>query len=245
MHRVLVVTLTAAALCGCADEGTTAATPIVVGLEVGGTAPAAVDVHGRAVTFTVASLCVAGIETFAGEAVLAARAASHEWVFAVRDVLSFASAHAHPGHYEAGGTMGEVQGPVVVDLLSSTPAVLNGDGISGHHGSASLTLCDDDALGGAVRLAGTVVLDDGSTRAFAFSAAAADVIEGIPVNVDATGDLALLLQVQLAQFSARADFSTDAVAASSDDMFVAASGTQIDNAFVRALQASSTYVFSK
>lgn len=247
MQRSFVIPLIAAALGGCTDDSTAAATPIVLGLDVGGTGGAAVDVQGRAVTFTSASLCVSGVETFEGEAVLAARATPHDWVLAARDALSFASAHAHPGHYEAGGTMGEVQGPVVVDLLATTSASLTGDGISGHHGSASLTLCDDDTIGGAVRLAGTVTLDDGTTRAFSFVAAAPDVIEGIPVDVDTSGNLTLQLQVQLAQFAARADFSADALAASTestDDVFVAASGSQIDNAFVRALQASSTFVFS-
>jgi hypothetical protein len=244
MRRVLAISLAAAACAGCTDPNTTAATPIVLGLDIGGTAASAVDVQGRAITFTSASLCVSGVETFAGEAVLAARADSRDWVFAVRDALSFASAHAHPGHYEAGGTMGEVQGPVVVDLLAAAPAALTGEGISGHHGSASLTLCDDDTLGGTARLAGSVVLDDGSTRAFAFSAAAPDVIEGIPVDVDTSGDLTLQLQVQLAQVAARADFSVEALAASTDEVFIAASGSQIDNAFARALQASSTYVFS-
>jgi hypothetical protein len=243
MRRVFAISI-AAALAGCTEADTTAATPIVLGLDVGGSAASAVDVQGRDVTFTSASLCVSGVETFEGEAVLAARAASRDWVFAVRDVLSFASAHAHPGHYEAGGTMGEVQGPVVVDLLAATPVSLTGDGISGHHGSASLTLCDDDTLGGAVRLTGNVVLDDRSTRAFAFSAEAPDVIEGIPVDVDTSGDLTLQLQVQLARLAARANFSAEALAASTDEVFIAASGSQIDNAFARALQASSTFVFS-
>jgi hypothetical protein len=229
---------------GCTAD-TSAAVPIALDVQVGGRGRSAVDVNGRAVSFTAAQLCVAGLETYEGDAVLALGVQRSDWTSTVRDLLSFRSAHAHPGHYEAGGTMGDVVGPAVVDLAATTPVVLRGEGISGHHGSATLTLCDDDSIGGALRLAGTVTLDDGTTRAFSFSTAAGAAIEGIAINVEASGDLSLLLEVDLAAFVARADFSAAAVSAfDADDVVVPASGSQLDNAFVRAAASSSTYVFS-
>lgn len=231
---------------GCPAD-ISAAVPIALDVHVTGRGRSAVDVNGRTVSFSAAQLCIAGLETYEGDAVLAQAfgVQRSDWTSTVRDLLSFRSAHAHPGHYEAGGTMGDVVGPAVVDLAATTPVVLRGEGISGHHGSATLTLCDDDSIGGALRLAGTVTLDDGTTRAFSFSTAAGAAIEGIAINVEASGDLSLLLEVDLAAFVARADFSAAAVSAfNADDVVVPASGSQLDNAFVRAAASSSTYVFS-
>lgn len=194
---------------------------------------------GYAVTVTSAALCIEQLQTHAGEAVLASTLPS---VDEVRDaLLSFSSAHAHPGHYDEGGLMGEVTGPTVVDLLAATATTMPvGEGISGHHGSASITLCTDDDLGGALRLEGTASRD-GSEVGFRFVVAAPDIIEGIPVDVELGGDGTLAVHVDLAGLLGRVDFGAFPAQAPPVVPTPPPPDSQPDNAVGRALRASSTY----
>jgi hypothetical protein len=202
---------------------------------------------GYAVTLTAASLCIEQLQTHAGEAVLASTQPARRprgWpsVAEVRDaLLSFSSAKAHPGHYDEGGLMGEVTGTTVVDLLATTATTMPvGDGISGHHGSASITLCTDAGLDGALLLEGTASRD-GTDVGFRFVVQAPEVIEGIPVDVELGGDGALVVHVDLAGLLGRVDF--DAFPAQTPPVVPTAPppGSQPDNAVGRAIRAPSTY----
>ena len=205
---------------------------------------------GYVVTVTAASLCIEQLQTHAGEAVLASTQPSRlprGWpsVGEVRDaLLSFSSARAHPGHYDEGGLMGEVTGTTVVDLLATTATTATtmpvGDGISGHHGSASITLCTDAGLDGALLLEGRASRD-GTDVGFRFVVQAPEVIEGIPVDVELGGDGALVVQVDLAGLLGRVD--VDAFPDQSPPVVPTPppQGSQPDNAVGRAIRASSTY----
>jgi hypothetical protein len=199
---------------------------------------AAVNAHGATVELTRARACVGRIETHAGEAVLVARAGAF-----VDDLLSIARARAHPGHYDEGGLMGEVDGDLEVDLLGGVVDKGTAAGISGHHGSAALTWCALDS-GAAVELAGEALVD--GERIF-FTASAPvpdDAVVGIAVDVDlADGDV-LDLGIDVFAFVDRVDFAAVAAGtAASPTPF--AVGSQADNAVGRALRSSATFVFSR
>jgi hypothetical protein len=224
---------------GCDDAPAPASIALTVAIDGVGVEGLS-STGGYAVTVTVAALCIEQLQTHAGEAVLASRGMPS--LGEVRDaLLSFSSAKAHPGHYDEGGLMGEVTGTTVVDLLATTATTMPvGDGISGHHGSASITLCTDAGLDGALLLEGTASRD-GTDVGFRFVVQAPEVIEGIPVDVELGGDGALVVHVDLAGLLGRVDF--DAFPAQTPPVVPTAPppGSQPDNAVGRAIRASSTY----
>ena len=231
------VSAAAAALVGCNDAP--APSSIVLSVAASGSSAAGlVDANGDVVTLTRAAICIAVVDSHAGEAVLAQR-----WPSAreVRDaLLSFSSAYAHPGHYEAGGLMGDVEGDTVVDLLAGATTLPVGAGITGHHGSATITLCDDADLGGAVVVEGTVGADG---KAFCLVVSAPEPIEGIRVDLEVEKDATFGLQIDLAALVSRVDFA-QLPASTTAAPAVPAPGSQPDNAIGRAVRASSSYHFT-
>lgn len=238
MPRRLLLTVASvlAALAACPAADSPAA--IAFGVRVHGAGAAPRDnMHGARVTITSAQACLGRVETHAGEAVLAARVRA-----VVDDVLSFRAAHAHPGHYDEGGLMGELDGDTVVDLLGDGVDKGTAQGISGRHGSAALTWCALPS-GAALELSGEAVVDGATVFFTAHAAVPDDPIGGVAVDVELDDGDVLDLGIDVFAFVDRVDFAAVAAgSAAAPTAFVA--GSQADNAVGRALRSAATFSFS-
>lgn len=81
------------------------------------------------------------------------------WQYAVR-WLGLGTAHAHPGHYQAGNAMGQMLESSSLDLMAGEAAFPDGSGVSGSYRSARFTFAEPS--GPAKReLAGHAVVAEG------------------------------------------------------------------------------------
>jgi hypothetical protein len=92
-------------------------------------------------------------------------------------------AHAHPGHYVEGGTLGEMLEPITVDLTAGVTEVFRGPGVTGQALSARFAFQDPPVGELASELSPHVVLVEGSatsgstTLRFRASGELADVVD--------------------------------------------------------------------
>lgn len=167
-------------------------------------------------------------------------------------LFSLPIAYAHPGHYDSGDVLGELQGPVRLDLLASETRLGEGGGVTGLARSAVVTLGtlegDDATL--AVVIEG--VASQGDT-AIPFRAeverSAIDnptshlpEIDGCPLDGgEIQSDGTVLLEVSVAVWLDRIDFAEVSVPASG--VAVLEPDTPPHNAFRRGLAKAIGYHF--
>lgn len=169
------------------------------------------------------------------------------------DLLAIPSAHAHPGHYDSGDVLGELEEAVSIDLLGPEVLLGEGPGVTGQARSAIVALGhlggEDAAL--AVVLEG--VASQGDVE-IPFRAEVAQnsidhptshlpEIDGCPLDdgkIESNGTV--LLEVSVAVWLDRIDFAEVSVPGSG--MAVLEPGTPPHNAFQRGLVKALGYHFT-
>jgi hypothetical protein len=136
---------------------------------------------GWNVTLTRVLLSTGPFYYFDGAPPLVARPARHDWQYAQR-FLGLNTAHAHPGHYQAGNALGQMLDPWSVDLMAGPTDLAAGEGVSGTYRSARFSFSSPPVgplaktLGGHVALAeGTADKDGEETHTFRAVADLADI----------------------------------------------------------------------
>jgi hypothetical protein len=90
---------------------------------------------GWSVTLSKAVVATGPLYYFDGAPPLVRVAPQRSWQFALR-VLGVGTAHAHPGHYEAGNALGQMLQAWSLDLLAGPTELPAGEGVSGVYRSA-------------------------------------------------------------------------------------------------------------
>jgi hypothetical protein len=133
-------------------------------------------------------------------------------------LFSIPSAHAHPGHYDSGDVLGELQGPVTLDLLARETTLGEGGGVTGLARSGIVTLGslggDDDSL--AVVFEGVASQGD-TTIPFRAEVERSAIdnptshlpeIDGCPLDDgEIASDGTVLLEIKVAAWLDRIDFA--------------------------------------
>ena len=167
------------------------------------------------------------------------------------------AAHAHPGHYEEGGTVGEMLVPASVDLALGAADLGAGPGITGNALSARFSFQSPPQGEFAADLGTSVVIVEGmatqgtESRLFRAAASVDDVLEGgIPAVVGCEfknggigADGMVTLELRLSVWLDQIDFAL--VPASTDGTPVELARDQTPHkAFVRGLKKAAAYAFS-
>ena len=224
----------------CGTEQKQTAFPV----EISATLPSGPTETGWTVQLDSAHASGGPVRFFPGRVLLSERVKRWMW-------MPFGGiAHAHPGHYIPGEALGEVLERKVVDLLSETAVEFGtADAVTGEYGSLQFSLLPlpvsvdrDNVLGGhSVRLKGTATRDAQVVSFDAFVDLTAP-IEGIRSEADVTeAPTRARIDIQLARWLARVDFST-ATAPDSSSPAVFADGSQAQNALFRGVSETSAYV---
>lgn len=192
---------------------------------IGASLPSVANEHGYEIALDEAVATVGPVRFFAGEVLLSRRWSP--WS------LVIGTAHAHPGHYVPGESMGEWLGSVELDLLAAPDQVGVVEAVTGAFGSMQLTLA-------SVVLRGTATREDESV-AFDVSLELARPLEGIRASTElATDPTTALLSLDVAKWLQRVDFST-AVDDDADGTFTFPPTTQAFNALSRAVADTGAY----
>jgi hypothetical protein len=212
---------------------------------------------GWNVTVTKAAVSAGPFYYFDGAPPLVLRERHDSWQYAAR-VLGLGTAHAHPGHYQAGNAMGQMLESSSLDLLDGVAEFPDGDGVSGVYRSARFTFSAASGpakkeLDGHVAVAEGMAEKDGEPpryfRAFADLAtiensAADGHIEGCEfVEADVEGDGTVTINVNPKIWFDLVDFS-EAEEASADAPAYFPDGSQPQIAFVLGVTQLSAYKFS-
>ena len=235
--------------CGCSEAPNTGGERVTlatrVELEEKARAPFTTGL-GWEVTIDEAYVSIGELRYFEGDPVTAWR-----W-------LEIESAHAHPGHYQEGGAVGEMLEPTSVDLLASPVETALGKGVTGVASSARFSFhapptgpASSALSGSVVRVVGTAT-KDALVRPFAVSALEADVLdtEGLPQvegctfengGVDAGGTV--VLEVRPSVWLDQVDFSLVAESAGGAPVELPP-GEIPHKGFVRGLEKAAAYGFS-
>jgi hypothetical protein len=167
------------------------------------------------------------------------------------------TAHAHPGHYEEGGTIGEMLVPASVDLALGPTDLAPGAAITGTALSARFSFQSPPEgeyaaeLGASVAIVEGVATQGSESRPFRARAGVEDVLEGgLPAVVGCDldqgavqSDGAVTLDVRLSVWLDQVDFAL--VPASTDGSKVELSRDgNPHKAFVRGLKKAAAYAFS-
>ncbi|MEZ4446561.1 MAG: hypothetical protein R3B72_46205 [Polyangiaceae bacterium] len=166
-------------------------------------------------------------------------------------------ASAHPGHYDEGGTLGEMRTPQLLDLLAD-PIVLGSEaGVTGNARSALVRFQADASLDagapGAVALVHGVATSGSESRTFTALTTAEELVhsstgapevigcplDGGPIDQDGT----IAMEVQLRIWLEQVDFSLVPAGTTDDELLALEPGTPPHNAFVRGVQKASAYLF--
>ncbi len=165
-------------------------------------------------------------------------------------------AHAHPGHYVEGGTLGEMLEPVTVDLTAGVTEVFRGPGVTGQALSARFEFQAPPVGELAGELSPHLVLVEGSATSgstrlrFRASGELADVVDpdGNPFVTGCTfedgsidGDGSVLVTVSPALWLDQVDFSI--VEPSGDEAVELDPSGIAHKAFARGLKKAAAYVF--
>lgn len=167
-------------------------------------------------------------------------------------VFSIPSAHAHPGHYDSGDVLGELQGPVTLDLLGRETTLGSGRGVTGQARSAVVTL---GALGGDDAMLAVMIEGVASQRETKIPFRAAversaienptsrlPEIDGCPLDGGAIeSDGTVLLEVAVAVWLDRVDFAE--VSLPESGFAVLEPDTPPHNAFRRGIAKAIGYEF--
>ena len=172
---------------------------------------------GWEITLTEATVAIGELRYFEGEPVTA-------W-FGIRP------AYAHPGHYQEGGTVGEMLEPVSVDLMASPVALPAGNGVTGTARSA-LFAAD------SVRVAGTAKQGATERTFFAVASPSEPVVGCTFANGEISGDGTVVVTVHAEVWLDQVDF---ALLPDSGELVP---GEIPHKAFVRGLQKAAAYTFA-
>ncbi|HEX2877651.1 MAG TPA: hypothetical protein VHP33_40660 [Polyangiaceae bacterium] len=212
---------------------------------------------GWRVTLSSAAVSAGPFYYFDGTPPLVLRQRHDAWQYAAR-VLGLGTAHAHPGHYQAGNAMGEMLESSSVNLFDGVADFPDGTGITGTYRSARFTFAEASGpakkqLDGHVAVATGVAEREGEPprhfRAFAdLSAIELSAfqgrVEGCELSeVDVKGDGTVTLTVNPKIWFDLVDF-TEAEEASADAPADFPAGSQPQLTFVLGVTQLSAYKFS-
>jgi len=246
----VVVSLLAA--CGGAES--TAGKRVNLGTRVEAESLSFANAYGWNVQIERALLAIGPLRYFEG-AVVARRGSPR--LDAVQRWFAVRAAHAHPGHYEEGGAVGEMLVPASVDLALGPRDLASGEGITGTALSARFSFQSPPEGEHAADLGTQVVIVEGvatqaaQSRPFRASAGVGDVLEGgVPVvvgcelvNGAVQSDGVVTLDVRLSVWLDQVDFAL--VPASGDGSKVELDRDENPHkAFVRGLKKAAGYAFS-
>lgn len=200
---------------------------------------------GWQIEVTRAQLALAHMYYVSGPA--AALARQPHGLFAIQ------SAHAHPGHYDSGDVLGELRGPITLDLLRNEAVLGQGGGVTGRARSAVVAL---GSLGGDDGTLAVVLEGKASQADIAIPFRAAiertavenptsklPEIAGCPLNNgEIEGDTTVLLEVGVAVWLDRIDFAEVSVPESG--LALLELDTPPHNAFSRGIAKAFGYQFS-
>lgn len=175
-----------------------------------------------------------------------------------RSLFGVRLAHAHPGHYLAGGVLGEMLSPTSVELVQGETLLPSGPGVTGAAHSAQFSFQAPvtgpyaEELGDNVVLIRGIARTDDTTTAFEAAALLEDVVDasgapwisgcelhGGPIRADGLVTLTLRPSVWLDQV----DFAAlPASAPGEHPPFVRAGTAQ--RAFARGLKKAAAYRFT-
>jgi hypothetical protein len=228
---------------------------------------------GWSITISKAYLSVGALYYFTGDPVLSqclqAKSTRQSALAWIGDML-VKPAYAHPGHYIEGAAMGQMVGATTIDLLGSSVALPDGNGVTGMTNSAEFTWQAPPAGDLAPSLNGHVILSQGTatkgtvTIPFIAKADATEVVDGdnkvevagcsfgaVPgqVGVDMDGDGTVTLTLVPSVWFDEVDFSyvaPGAVGAPTPDAngVVDIAGTLAWAGFVRGVKKGTAYLFS-
>lgn len=164
-------------------------------------------------------------------------------------------AHAHPGHYEEGATLGEMRTPQLVELLGGPQSLGVEAGVSGNAHSALVRFHSDDSLSAprpeAVALVAGEASREGVTRRFVAIATRDEVLNSVSERPEVPGcplsggpmetDGIIRLEVQLRLWLDQVDF--ELVPDGTEEMELSP-GQPPHNAFLRGVQKAAAYVFA-
>lgn len=206
--------------------------------------PVVANSLGWQVEVTRAELALEHIYYVSGPAAVLAQ--SHG-LFAVR------SAHAHPGHYDAGDVLGELRGPLTLDLLAREARLGEGGGVTGRARSAVVAL---GSLGGDDGTLAVVLEGEASQADIAIPFRAAvertaienatshlPEIAGCPLDDgEIESDTTVLLEVAVGVWLDQIDFAEISVPESG--LAVLELDTPSHNAFRRGIAKAIGYQFA-
>lgn len=219
MKQCILFSLLLSVACAPLQERTTF--PLVVA----STLPTQANEQGWSVVLDTATVQVGPVQFFEGEVLLSRRFSP--WNLVVP------TAHAHPGHYVAGESMGEWLGSAVVNLLAEPKEVGVVEAVTGGYGSMQLTLS-------SIHLKG-VATKDGESISFEATHTLASPLEGVRAEADVTtSPITAQLDIDVAKWLQRVDFAT-AVDANEDGTFTFEPQTQAHNALTRAVANTGAY----
>jgi hypothetical protein len=212
---------------------------------------------GWNVMLTKAAVSAGPFYYFDGAPPLVLRDRHNSWQYAAR-VLGLGTAHAHPGHYQAGNAMGEMREASSLDLFGGAAEFPDGEGVTGTYRSARFTFSEPSGpakkqLDGHVAVAEGVARKEGEPvryfRAFAdlstieYSVASGQV-EGCELTeVDVEGDGTITVNINPKIWFDLVDF-TDAEEGSETEPADLPEGSQPQIAFVLGVTQLSAYKFS-
>jgi hypothetical protein len=228
------------ALSGCGSEAERRTFPV----EASATLPTGANERGWTVTLESAHASIGPVRFFNGRVLLSKRAPRFDWYS-----LIGGTAQAHPGHYVAGDALGEVLTVTTVDLLTGAP-LGDASAVTGEYGSMEVTLTAPTAstdaagvLGGhAVRVRGTARNADGGAVRFEAVADLPAPVAGVRFEKSLGMEAGRVrIAVDLRTWLGRIDFAT-ATDPDADGIFTFPAGSQAQNALVRGVEDTTSYV---
>ncbi|MBC7793726.1 MAG: hypothetical protein H7Z43_08455 [Clostridia bacterium] len=210
MKQLLTFVLLVGVLAACGDPEEAVRVQVNVGADSAAIAAVTTDL-GYQVELTEARIIVEDIQfAIAGEADTAAVRAKRVWLALTNAFIP--TAHAHPGHFQAGEVTGEMRGRFLLTWLPSAVADIGAATLlAGTYKSVNLTfaqartedgLSASDALVGHTALLRGRVSRAGSTVELTalIDSADARVLTGVPfeqeIRADSTGQIAFQLHTQ-------------------------------------------------
>ncbi len=217
-----------------------------------------VTAAGWTVKLTKALIATGPFYYFDGAPPLALQSKERGWQLA-QGWLGLGTAHAHPGHYQAGNALGQMLESASVDLLGGTVTLPDGDGVTGTYRSARFSFLTPPAGAHAAELDGYAALAEGvaekggeEPRAFRATATLEEIaksaeqghVEGCEFQeISVVGDGTVTILVEPRIWFDLVDFSqlepgTSAAPTELEE------GTQPRVAFTQGLAQLSAYHFS-
>lgn len=224
--RTLLWSLLLLAGCDVATQQTRRTFPV----EVVVTAPTAPLETGWAVTDLSGAMPLTELRFYEGR-VLVAQWSPLE--------LIISTAHAHPGHYQEGASMGEVLVPLALDLSKrDVSAWAEANAVTGSYGSAKLGF-------GTIRVRGTAVKADQTIRFDTGPLTLAKPLEGIRFEHEMdTSSGRVRLEVDLGVLLSRIEFDKHGSAPGSDGVVTFEPSSVAFNGFDRGVTDSGSYRFT-